>query len=649
MSQLLRSLVVRHVSDINTSGGGPKLLPDICSDLRCVPIWESFQSSDPLASKDVLIPVDSGFLVPWMKQSSRFINFGALDPTGASCLTTLGARKVEREELLRNHVLPLPLKLNEADRDSFLALLDVISGLSGTSDLSRSMILTLSQAHLAFDGNLVLKKASELFDHEDQIFLAAFRNQPGNVFLVNPLKRYRPFWLKVGLRHRLSGSGQFNSAADYLRCLQALELRINAPQLAADPDLDQDCLRVLSPLTTGNLMPRGFTKQDWHSISQLKVFRAKRNLQNEPQYRQPGMLSVAASKQTLSLADVVAYTKTSICWSQTPFPLQGPTSGVLASISERGIPQVSMVCNHLKHLASMAPALQHDQILHFIQDLGRTYDYLQDHSEELTAFFKNQKLSVWLNVSKFDHQFLLLDDVKSAWYTVDELVLSSSCDAGPIKAVKPGLIKYEKLLRALGCSSITYPTVPSPPAQAGYSMAGPFQRLRKEGKMLDITYTSEGQTIQAHKLVLAAASEFCEIQFSGRWTVGSEIKYDRITDGADFLSFHTLSCMINFAYEESIDWDAMQVKDTDTVEDQVAKLDLLLDLCKGTDYWLMKTLQSQVEHMILGASRLVINLDNVVAIRKRAGEANAKYVEQMCAQFISQNQDAINKAHSTSA
>lgn len=79
--------------------------------------------------------------------------------------------------------------------------------------------------------------------------------------------------------------------------------------------------------------------------------------------------------------------------------------------------------------------------------------------------------AVWLNLNTLDSSTELLDDIKSSWHTTDELVLSSVFDARPVKAVKPGLMRYEKLLRAIGCSSVIYPTIVRPEPQIGVSLS----------------------------------------------------------------------------------------------------------------------------------------------------------------------------------
>lgn len=178
-------------------------------------------------------------------------------------------------------------------------------------------------------------------------------------------------------------------------------------------------------------------------------------------------------------------------------------------------------------------------------------------------------------------------------------------------------------------------------------MTKSLRQLRDEGKLIDITYQTEGKLIKAHRVVLAAISEKCARQFSGRWTMETEvINYDEDDDPDVYLSYHTLSTMVKYAYEDEIDWKEMEVSDSDDAGERAEKLDLLLDLHKGADCWLIPALASEVEAKILDAGKLFINLENVIQVKERADRAGARSVERMCSQFIQQNRDAVDKAHS---
>lgn len=138
----------------------------------------------------------------------------------------------------------------------------------------------------------------------------------------------------------------------------------------------------------------------------------------------------------------------------------------------------------------------------------------------------------------------------------------------------------------------------------------------------------------------------CAAQFTGRWSNENLIEYDDKTDPEDFLSYHTLSAITNYAYEGDIDWTSMQVAVDDDKVKKDLRLDMLLDLHQGADYWMIPALASQVEGKILDAGREFINLKNVIAVRRRAELSGANVVEQFCSLFIQYNWDAVDKLHS---
>ncbi|RDL30678.1 Uncharacterized protein BP5553_10023 [Venustampulla echinocandica] len=642
--KILRGLVISHITG-HILQREPKHFHELSSDLKSIPLWQSFNgvSKEQLISADkALMAANSDLLVPWMKDNQRFLKL-PLPDGHQDCLLNLGVRQLSNYVVLEDYVLPLPSTLSESHWQYFQTLIPTISAMSEAADSSRTFLRALRQSKIAADGNRDLKKACQLYDHEDRIFTSAFRNQMETRFLHDSLKEYRTLWLTVGLRHQREN---FVDPGDYLQCLQVMTSRLSTDTSRMDLYLEQDSRTVLSLLTAPNFNIHRYDTDNWLDISQERVFLSTTAFIAEPDYRQNAMYLLADKQRLLSLSEVISYNYVGVCWSQTPFPLHKPTSEVLAMIPGNGRPKAQMVWQHLQHMRDASRNLKHFQVREFLNDLCLTYEYLQDNVEESSASFHLTESAIWLNLNTMDRVTVSVNDIKSSWQALAELVLSSSCDAGPIKAVKPGLMRYEKLLRALGCSSITYPTVERPEVVPGRSVSNSIRQLRNDGKLLDITYSSEGMRVQAHRVVLAAMSEKCALQFSGRWKTEDLIKYDEADDPDGYLSYHTVSTMIDYAYEDEIDWEEMEVLESDDVDERDAKLHMLLDLHKGADCWLIPSLKSQVEAKILDAGKLFINLENVIEVRDRAGQVGAKAVEQMCVRFIQQNQDAVEKAHS---
>lgn len=597
-----------------------------------------------LPADDALIAMDYRFLLPGMKGCLRFIDSKFATDNQRS-LSQLDIMEVPEEVLLKNCVLPLPLTMSDSHWQYFKGLITATSELLASHTSGAPLLKLLLQNRFAVDGNCKLSMASELYDHEDRIFISAFRNKSNSIFVHDNIRSFRSFWLKLGLRQR---SNQGLDPKHFIICLQELKLRINNVAPQNDPHLVDDSQTILAPLTTQAFHNQRFSPGDWQIIAEEKVFKTRTTFGSEPPYRWNTMETLSVEKQVLCLREMVSSTFVGICWSQIPFALYEPSTESLRRISRNGGPALTMVWKHLKFLGELSQRLKGTEITDFVTDLQATYNYLQDHCEDSRAVFHGDLRTslIWLNLDTYRPGDLVLDDITSSWQSIEQLVLSSSVDAGMIKAVKPGLMRYEKLLRALGCSAITYPTVNRPTLHHASSISKSLRQLRKDGKLLDVAYSTEGKLIQAHRVVLAAVSEKCALQFSGRWAVEDVIKYDETDDPDDFFSYHTLSNMINYVYEDEINWKEMEVTDTDDADSKDHKLDLLLELHRGADCWQMPALMSEVEDKILVAGRAFINLDNVLEIQERSDRAGAQAVKQMCAEFINQNRVVVEKAHS---
>lgn len=613
--------------------------------MRSIPLWPSAQSpTGELISANVsLIAETRGFLVPWIKDYSRFIDPQvASDSYNHKCIQLLGIRKVSAESLLREYILPLPIMSSPTNWPYYRQLIAAMSGFCESPGNLNTVRTILSQSRIAVDGNRSLRRAEELFDNEDEIFISAFRGQEDSKFLHSEAKAFRQFWLKVGLLHR---ENALLPPSDYIQCLQSMSQRLSTGDFHSNVNIATDTQVVLSPLTNPSSGTRNF-RGNWSVISRERVFVSRSNFNAEPEHRRIKMSAIAANRPILALSEVISYNYVEICWSQTPFTVHAPTIEVLSFIQGSGKPSVQMVWRHLDHLADVAQHLQQDHIAGFLHDLHCTYTYLQDHTEESRSYSGlHGSKEVWLNITSSEGEHAFLADIKSSWNEIEDLVLSSSCDAGRIKAVRPGLMRYEKLLRALGCKSITYPTVTRPVVHHGHSISASLRLLRANKRLLDITYCTEGKEIQAHRVVLAAVSEKCAGQWSGLFPIEDRIMFDEDLDPDSFLSYHTLSTMIDYAYESEIDWSEMEACDGDDEDTREEKLQMLLDLHKGAQYWLIAALMSQVEDKILVAGKMFINVKNVVEARSQAEYVGAKAVEQMCAKFIEENRDAVERAN----
>ena len=256
--------------------------------------------------------------------------------------------------------------------------------------------------------------------------------------------------------------------------------------------------------------------------------------------------------------------------------------------------------------------------------------------QESKETFRFPKSAVWLNIDNILH--VSSNELQHSWQRLDHLILLSVCDAPPLMAVRSFLTPFEKLLNAIGCKSMMYPSFRSAVRDDPEAMAPQMNRLRLSGFLTDVAFSAKGISLSAHRVVLATKSEYCMSQFNGSWNTGDVIELEDMTP-------HTLESLIDYAYQDSFDWTALQANvddDTDAVAD---KLDCLLDMLVGADRWLMQDMKTDVEQQILQGNRLLIRADNVRDIRHVADEAGAKVLEKYCEEFEKNNAETVRLAN----
>lgn len=619
--------------------------------LEILPIWPTVSASHPcIAAGTALVPADYKLLRPWMSEYDRFVQSG-IATSYSSTLKSLGVQERADTILLETNILPhMPQTVApgaEKDYQLFILALSQVCEVNHPRNFSHRnknngerwrFINLMSVSRLAPDGNGVLHLASALFDHGDHIFQAAFREEVAKRFLMTAVRGRKQFWLDIGLKQR-SGS---NFAKDYTLCLQTMRKRLeawNTPPL--NPRLASDAQAVLEPLTSS--LPSatsGFSESEWLMVRKEAIFPALTALDSQPSYRRDSMAALAASKLLLPLEDVIKSQYVPICWSQTSFSSIEPSEMAFQKIMLHGRPPISMVWQHLNHLMQSAEHLAEGAIPSFLSDLASTYDFLQDNLHQSSDSFTHATSPLWLNLAITDDALVRLEDLQSSWLKIEHLVLLSPCDSPPLMSVQPRLMRHERLLRALGCRTIVYPTIVGPDVGMAESLSASMTRMRHEGKMLDITLSADGKDIQAHKIVLAAASAHFAANFNGNWAKDERINLEGI-------SFHTLSMVVDFAYADIFDWTPMRVTDENAVDVIADRLDDLLDLLTAADRFLMPALTVQAEGELLKAGRSFIRIDNVLDIRARAAEANAHYLKNACEEFYQKNKVPVDLIYSS--
>ncbi|CZT03994.1 uncharacterized protein RAG0_10592 [Rhynchosporium agropyri] len=394
--QTLRILVIYHVT--RNILRLESQFPGLKEQIQNLPIWPGFTTASTLpliCARGAYIADNSSMLVSWIPQSGFFIDPKFLIdvgyPNSALCLGRLGVCKISADALLQLHILPLPQDVGKACLEEYNALVDTLAKTPLAS------YDTLKTNLFAIDGNIKLRLVSQLFDHDNPIFKAAFVLENSTRFVHLDLRIHREFWLRCGLR------------TDVLNMV------------------------VLEPLTELNHRLNRFSPTVWATIGDVKVFQSRTVFNDEYGHQREIMAAVAKEKPMQSLSEIISRAYIPICWSQVPFAIHEPSSHVFNQMSKKLKPHVSLVWKHLQTLKFISLQLKPYHVKDYLGDLRKTYQHLQDHLEESTGTFILNDNEVWLNMSEWNHLTVLMEDLRSSWQSLDKLVLSSSVDSGPLR------------------------------------------------------------------------------------------------------------------------------------------------------------------------------------------------------------------------
>jgi sacsin len=623
-----------------STSSNTKVAIEFLHDLRHISLWPTanVNSDTLLSSNNALVAENDELVVPWIDNFDRFVAPNRVE-IWDECMKFLKVVQIGTTALIRC-ILPLPSSVSTSNWGRYEPL---IATIAKHCDLQSNweQLRTLLQKHnIAVDGNRTVTHARNLYDHQDQVFVAAFRGEEQTKFLNPTVDKYKPFWRKAGLRHRKNG---YFASGDFLECLTSIAARLLLPWEAA---FESDFSVVLGPLTSPSSCTDGFNSEDWKAVSAKTVFRSIRTFDSQPRFRRSLMTSVATNHQVLSLSEVVAANYTAVCWSQTAFPVHMPTKEVFHKIGTAGKPPASMVWRHLVHLHSLRCSLDSTTIQGFLSDLHATYAYLQDNLVDACSIATFRGLPLFLNTASMDGRGISLAEIQSSWVDIKHLVLSSSCDAGLVQAVRPGLKQYEKLLTKLGCKAIVYPVGNrmNPPSQQGISSGHRgikgLHKMRDKQEGCDVAFRTEGREIKAHRLILASVSENWHRQFFELHPVEPIFIFDP-ANKEKFLTYDALLTVVQYAYHEPIDEDKLRIEEGDAEDIKVKKLKILLDLHKAANFQLIETLAEYVQYMIMVAIEMVINIDNVEEIQEKAKLAGADKAEEYCVSFHKANKETL--------
>ena len=602
--------------------------------LRRLPIWRRQEPApspprEHVAAEDALFCNFAKMLMPWVSNLSRFVRPELIDfhRESLSKLDIAPLTHSQMWDIIKSDV-PAEVK-SEGSRQQYL-----------------EFIQYLSQWNLQFSGRVapngssVMCEATSFYDHQDEVFQAAFREQQNVRFLHKDMRKpgLRKFWLSLGLRAR---SGEAIRPDHYLECAEALGRRWNSS--FTTPDYEEDSKKVALYLEFDGHQFRSWPSAAWTKLASIPMFKVSIP-NNELEHRQDRMLEIARQATHLALEGSAHIKYKRILWSQSCFLQKQPGDFVYETLPQRGKPDVTTVFYHIQYLVQRVSSIKQSEVAEYLRDIQASYEYIQGNLEATKRIGGIHKARIWLNLNTTQVELATAEALEASLTSTDLLCLNSLCDPLPLKTARPFLIPYERLLVGLGCKSVIQPTPASQPQSSDsreHSLAaamGKMRQLRDHDLLVDVYFEAEGQKKPAHKIVLAAVSEYCKAQFAGPW--GRVLK-DQATICIEDLSYLTVSQMVDFAY--SGDFQGPELKNSNDLDEIGRTLETLLNLLEGTDRWVFQRLHEMVENFMTSAPycTIYVRVDTVEWVKTSAESARATRLVKYCEEFFRDNEEIV--------
>lgn len=610
--------------------------------LREVPLWPrqtavpSEGASHFLSAKEAVFCGYPELLTPWTRDVQSFVDAkfvtahkAALEQLGFELPTAARIWHKHIEKWLPEHV----------HHESLATYSDMIKRLKSED--------VLSQANITPDGDGLLCPASSLYDDEEAIFAAAFNvaNQRIIKFIHPDFRRFKQYFVKLGLRTRVSEEITGDDFVECAKCINARSLRVSV-----DWHFASDTRRVANYLKYDKQCFRSWTKSHWEYISKVKMFVVKIVFSQDPAYREARTRALSYDSEHCSMRKAGKQSLRRILWSQVPFLEEQPADYIYEQLPDCGTPTTTTVYKHLTYLIELHNQIHRRDVAEYLRDIQACYAFLQANISSTSNIPGIKTAAIWLNLDTTEVEAVVPEQLITSLTSANQLCMNSVAEPEGYRNALKYLIPYEKLLKALGVQALIIPSVKkrnvakTHVSAAEYVVAN-YKRLRSENKMFDVVFcvrekpgSGEWKEISAHKFALVAVSEYCVKHFSGPWgaTLASGEKI-RIED----ISHKTLSCMIDFAYSGSMEWETLVPEsDPRLIADRV---DNLLDLLQGADMWFMSRLHEITEEHFLEHFYTYVRADNVEEVLEQVTAVRAAYLVEACKAYRDKNLDFVRR------
>ena len=554
------------------------------------------------------------------------------EQTHESLLTKLGFRLTNARTIFDRFIEKnLPHRVAQNQDSQFYSMIQC---------LSSNKIYT--QSNIVPNGRGVLCKAETLYDHDDPMFQAAFR-EPSQIhqFFVNlTFRGLRNYWISIGLRKETNTN--VYSPEDYLACVRAMKARFC--RVPIDNNFNSDVAKVASFLTWDKPCLHNWYSNHWDEISKASIFTVQRSFPHERNFRQARMQTLAQGYTHCSIRQSGRRSFSRLVWSQLPLLSNPPADYVYSQIPACVDADISIVYKHLLFLMEIHTDVLPGDIVEFLTDVRHCYNVLQNNSARVSQNEGIRQAAIWLNLDTTEIDTVTPEQLADSVIAADRLCINAVAEPYPFRNTRKFLTPYEKLLKALDVQAVVMREIDLPKENESNEtpsdfIAKSYRQLRDQGELLDVEFVADGKSIPAHKLAMASVSAYCKTQFSGAWgQLLAQSGNNTIT--LDDIKPQSLARMVDFAYDGTVSWTPLPAE---TTNDQVAdRLDEVLDLLQCADMWLMPHLHKITERYLLRHFATLVRIDNVEDVREEARKARAFQVVSECEVFFERNRTFVD-------
>ncbi|KAG8973569.1 hypothetical protein FRC05_008637 [Tulasnella sp. 425] len=561
--------------------------PELIDILVNLPLFQGWQGSTPLAH----VPSSKLVMLPVMEDLALIAQFLPSDKIFAP-------QSPELEALLKRHgrdrILPLnrffeylELPGSQIQESLYLPLRAIINSVINNhkGPYHRPLIP---------DGEGVLKKPGDLYDHRVEAYALRFEGRP-DLFVHPAFRDMIDGMQNLGVRHKFNpqelldlihlvdrearGGGEVMTRAEWVwNYINGYPLGMGA--------VGYDQIRGM------RFIPRSHQKYQLDSVLPQCV---------------PD-LPVVVSPDELYLDENAA-----ILWTQRAPFASPPTPALSRVYPELGRPTAEHVVQHLVKLTN-AVATKNTKSNNLLQDIQGIYDWLKRNQREAQWLLRSvSSCPIWLNIDSEDDPWV--------WRAAHQLVFDLPHDGKGYYRAKEFLNEYNALVMAAGAKRRRFVAVSSRQNEVSHLeriFAG-WRALRNKGMFFDICFKVEGCVIGAHLGMMAAVVPHFATALGGGSRTAEVVEYPLPGGTSAFAA----TGVVDYVYEGSF------VRPTPTTtEDAALALDHLLDLLRLADTWEIADLKGQVVDCI--SELKLVDEENCDFTMAKAENYNSEALAQYC-------------------